>query len=454
VVAPATARPVPRRALDGDAFLRMARSADPWWWPFRDEAILTERPTILCRDPEGRLHAPGGPAIAWSDGFGLRAWHGVRVSQAIVAGDFGLAAIDAEEHEDVRWAMVECYGYERFLRDSSAEEVGRDEWGRLWRHQALDGADIRVVEVLAPTPESPGSARGEFGCVPSAFDNGAGTVDLTVRDYIRLKDYSRRTVPRTPRWAIAWLSGLPAEVTPERSETERDALRELEHHDWYLVPPAEKARRGRWWADERIEVYSSPGWAGRGDWNQEIWRVEGRDFLARQEREPHETHAQHCRRVKFIERLPTGAFLGPRARLIQQVYGVLRVSMTHEQAAAMATIPLDRTLDETVTARSREVGLEGEANHARAAAQFAVAYRAEDLGAAAQTDCIPALWAFQLDEPWETAQAHAGTLAKALCVSEFLDPSLLAAALRPWGTAFPDQPLELAPAPGPRHLPG
>lgn len=58
--------------------MRVARSAGRWW-PFEHAVILTERPTTLHRDDQGRPHRETGPAIAYRDGFAVWSWHGVRL---------------------------------------------------------------------------------------------------------------------------------------------------------------------------------------------------------------------------------------------------------------------------------------------------------------------------------------------------------------------------------------
>ncbi|MFI6663113.1 DUF6924 domain-containing protein [Streptomyces sp. NPDC050523] len=60
--------------------MRVARSAGRWW-PFENAVVLTERPTVLHRDDQGRLHCETGPAVAYPDGFAVWAWHGVRLPQ-------------------------------------------------------------------------------------------------------------------------------------------------------------------------------------------------------------------------------------------------------------------------------------------------------------------------------------------------------------------------------------
>ncbi|MGW7487233.1 DUF6924 domain-containing protein [Streptomyces sp. NPDC054786] len=61
-----------------DGIMRVARSAGRWW-PFENAVILTERPTVLHRDGQARLHCETGPALVYPDGFAVWAWHGVRL---------------------------------------------------------------------------------------------------------------------------------------------------------------------------------------------------------------------------------------------------------------------------------------------------------------------------------------------------------------------------------------
>ena len=46
-----------------DALADSITEVGGWWWPHERVAILTERPTAIRRDPQGRLHADAGPAL-------------------------------------------------------------------------------------------------------------------------------------------------------------------------------------------------------------------------------------------------------------------------------------------------------------------------------------------------------------------------------------------------------
>ncbi|MFC5996911.1 DUF6745 domain-containing protein [Pseudonocardia hispaniensis] len=81
------ARPIaglpPSPQLDA---LAAATRAVGWWWPMRDVAVLTDRPTQLHRDEQGRLHREGGPAVAYADGWALHYRHGTP-HPALTAGE-------------------------------------------------------------------------------------------------------------------------------------------------------------------------------------------------------------------------------------------------------------------------------------------------------------------------------------------------------------------------------
>src|SRR4029453_16755744 len=103
----------------------------------RAGVILTERPRALRRDAQGRLHHPEGPAITYADGFGVWAWHGVRVPRDVIEQPQALTVrrIHHEEDIEVRRVMLDRYGHDRYLRDTAAQRVHADELGTLWRSE-------------------------------------------------------------------------------------------------------------------------------------------------------------------------------------------------------------------------------------------------------------------------------------------------------------------------------
>ncbi|QWQ40064.1 hypothetical protein KME66_02905 [Streptomyces sp. YPW6] len=147
----------------------VARNAG-WWWPYEHAVVITERPDVLHRDEAGRLDHGEGPALAYGDGFALHAWRGMPVPAAFLDELPSLAPerIRAEENAELRRVMLEYYGYDRYLTESGAQPVHRDETGILWRI-ALDGdEDVVMVEVVNSTPEPDGTYRTYWLRVPPA----------------------------------------------------------------------------------------------------------------------------------------------------------------------------------------------------------------------------------------------------------------------------------------------
>ncbi|MGW6454501.1 DUF6745 domain-containing protein [Streptomyces sp. NPDC055078] len=179
-------------AFDGrserlEGLARVAAHAG-WWWPYEKAVVICERPVVLHRDEAGRLDCGTGPALSFADGFGLCAWRGMPVPAGFLDELSALTPqrIRTEENAELRRVMLEYYGYERYLAESGAEPVQRDETGVLWRIPLADDEDVVMVEVVNSTPEPDGTHRTYWLRVPP------GT--------------------RTAREGVAWTFGLQAEV--------------------------------------------------------------------------------------------------------------------------------------------------------------------------------------------------------------------------------------------------
>ena len=109
----------------------LARSAG-WCVPYRNLAFVSERHTTLRRDERGRLHAEGGPAAAYPDGWSIWAWHGVRVPQVVIEQPDTLSVKDTlrEENTEVRRVMLTRIGPERLQAELPASVLDEDVDGR------------------------------------------------------------------------------------------------------------------------------------------------------------------------------------------------------------------------------------------------------------------------------------------------------------------------------------
>ncbi|MEU8345256.1 DUF6745 domain-containing protein [Spirillospora sp. NPDC048832] len=155
--------------LDGPlaGLAEVARSAG-WWWPYERLVILSERPSELHRDEPGRLHRGDGPALAYPDGFGLHAWRGMPIPPDFVASLTGLTAdrISSEENAELRRVMLEIFGYDRYLAETGARPLHRDETGVLWSIDLPGDEPVVMVEVVNSTPEPDGTYRTYYLRVP------------------------------------------------------------------------------------------------------------------------------------------------------------------------------------------------------------------------------------------------------------------------------------------------
>lgn len=178
--------------LDGnglDGIAAVARAAG-WWWPYEKVAVVSERPVELHRDEAGRLHRGDGPALAFPDGFALYAWHGMPVPAEFLTGLATLTPrrIREEENAELRRVMLEHYGYDRYLEESEAQPVHRDETGVLWRIELEGDEPLVMVEVVNSTPEPDGIHRTYWLRVPprtrTAKEGVAWTFGLEEADYV------------------------------------------------------------------------------------------------------------------------------------------------------------------------------------------------------------------------------------------------------------------------------
>jgi uncharacterized protein DUF6745 len=147
----------------------IARSCG-WWWPREGVVILTERPNLLRRDPNGRLHDDEGPALRYPDAWGIWAWHGVRVDQEVIE-DPGYLTVDRitnERNAELRRTYMEIYGQGRYMAEAGGElldEVHEPLFpglidAKLWRLPNPDGGEPFVcVECRNSTPEPDGKFK-------------------------------------------------------------------------------------------------------------------------------------------------------------------------------------------------------------------------------------------------------------------------------------------------------
>lgn len=160
--------------------IALAKSAG-WALPHERVCWVSERHHALHRDDRGRLHAADGPALAYSDGFAIHAWHGVRVPARIIETPDTITSeeITAEPNAEVRRVMLERFGADRYIRELGAERVQGDDYGSLYRVERVDDSPLVMVHVTNSTPEPDGSAKDYWLRVPPEMQSAREAVAWT-----------------------------------------------------------------------------------------------------------------------------------------------------------------------------------------------------------------------------------------------------------------------------------
>lgn len=166
-----------------------------WWYPHNDFVMVCERPTEIHRElvnpsisrglGSHRLHNALGPAVGFRDGWGVWAWHGVRVPRYIIENPLSItvAQIDAETNVEVRRVMIERYGQARYIQDSGAvlvHELPENyhlkglRGAKLYRKEIPGDEPIVLISVRNCTPDSDGSVKQyDLRVDPNAYAGAA-----------------------------------------------------------------------------------------------------------------------------------------------------------------------------------------------------------------------------------------------------------------------------------------
>jgi len=178
------------------------------FWIFKRVCVITSKPRAILLDSRGRLHNEQGPAIVYPDGWGVYAWHGVRVPRYVIEDprQISVRKINSEVNAEVRRVLIERYGFPRFLQDSGAQVLDEqvDSHGhpiRLYRQEIAGDEPLVMVEVTNTTAEEVLQADGTKS--------------------LEFKRYSLRVPPDMvdARAAIAWTFDLPAKMYSPEKET-------------------------------------------------------------------------------------------------------------------------------------------------------------------------------------------------------------------------------------------
>lgn len=166
--------------------LQLVAKSAGWWWAFDQFVVLTERPRIIKRDNQGRLHSLEGPALQYPDGDAIYAVQGTRVPAEWIEERETLDPSIALtwENVDQRTAAAQIIGWDRVLEQFPVRVI----------HEDPDPLIGSLIEV--DLPDAPGSRflRAQCGtgrpiCIAvtddasTAREAGASSYDMSEDEY-------------------------------------------------------------------------------------------------------------------------------------------------------------------------------------------------------------------------------------------------------------------------------
>jgi len=144
-----------------------------------------------------RLHNASGPALD-SDIEPLYFWHGVMVPDFVVERPelITVEQIQQERNAEVRRVLLERYTFPRYIQDTGAQNIHKDEFGELYRVELPDDEPIVMVRVLNSTVEEDGSRKPYYLRVPPAIVTARDAVAWTF-GYDNGAEYAKALIEQT-----------------------------------------------------------------------------------------------------------------------------------------------------------------------------------------------------------------------------------------------------------------
>ena len=152
-----------------------------WALPHKNICWISERHNVLNRDENGRLHNFVGPAVMYPDGWKIYAVHGVRLPGWIIDNPdmISVKAIESENNSEIKRIMIEKYGQGKYLLDSGAKEICKDQFGVLYRKEINNDEPLIMVKVIDATIKNHGEPNSYFLRVPPDVKTAREAVSWT-----------------------------------------------------------------------------------------------------------------------------------------------------------------------------------------------------------------------------------------------------------------------------------
>ena len=147
---------------------RRAQASCCWWWPHIHFVMICDRPEQINRDEQGRLHSETKQSIRFRDGWCLWHWHGVAVDKELIEQPTTITVdrIEKETNAEIRRIAMERYGLSRYLLNSGAKELHRDDWGTLYQKEVPNDVPLTMVQCTNASREPDGTFKSYYLRVP------------------------------------------------------------------------------------------------------------------------------------------------------------------------------------------------------------------------------------------------------------------------------------------------
>ena len=126
-----------------------------WFGGYENTFLIIDRPQILSVDEEYRLHGEGKPAIQFSDGLTIYAYHGVKLPERygkFFPSQWQSQWLLSEENVELRRVLLQGIGYARLCVELQAEQL--DEWQEyslLRINSTIDIEPIYLLKMICPS---------------------------------------------------------------------------------------------------------------------------------------------------------------------------------------------------------------------------------------------------------------------------------------------------------------
>lgn len=128
-----------------------------WIFPFENICIVCDRPSKISFDNQNRLHAEAEPAIQFTDGYSLYAYHGVTLPEKygkLHPQEWQAKWLLEQNNAELRRVLIQGIGYTRIIQQLKAAEL--DSYQEYTLLKIDNNIDIEPIYLLKMTCPSTG----------------------------------------------------------------------------------------------------------------------------------------------------------------------------------------------------------------------------------------------------------------------------------------------------------